>query len=634
MLCCTSKQNKFYFSLLSVLCNLSPLQADPVYFSEANLFYRNGFASDSPNTIWTDADSERLTFAKESSISIPAGLDMLLNSQFVPENQTEEFSIQLQFKKEQIKHLKSPSLKLFKIGEKWELYQNGKSIYKSETDRNLKLKPFFTSLLPLELAKNQTEEILFLTLHVYGRKMSPNFGLVLQSSDKIDESTQILFETTEIFPFFTSAIFLLLGFYLNYLYVRVKQLKAVLYFGLFQLAYALLAFTMSNYAMHLFGDSSLVQLIETNAIYLSFLFIICFHDIFLLNKIQKLTKFSIAVSTIILLLNTFSNSYFPNLISVLTIIETPMLFFYLYVFYTLLKKDFTRNKRSKKPQAIYCVFFRNKAGILITIMLIIATAIYFETFLEWNFNVNTPLVLISTILYCVFMAMYVIQKLEDGLIQKATLTYARIHDKKQYELEKQLTIQRERELTFNDIHDETSADLTFVKLKIEKFVEEGALNPKKANEVLVLIHRISTGIRQKLQSFDDERNVRDNLADGLTLLLLRKYESTGRIINIDTDKIENLSFNFSKKKIENLCKIIREIANNDSKYGEFTSTWNFYPEKSFLVIELISISKFRKGDVLPGLGHKNIEKLATEIDASITESKDGSDYKIQLKLKL
>ncbi|TGL59388.1 hypothetical protein EHQ58_09095 [Leptospira ognonensis] len=630
----TTKQTRLTFLFFCALVNFCPLQAEPVYLSEASLFYREGFTEEAPNTIWTEVDSKKINFGENKTLSIPDGLGIFLNSLFVKEDVVREFSIQIQFRSDGMDHFTTPGLKILQIGESWDLYQNGELIYASKLGTSKKLRPFLTSLHPNKMINQGSREKIILTLHVKGREHSPNFALVLSSSDKIDELANLQKESIEIFPFFACGVFFVLGLYLTYLYLRVKRLKAVLYFGLFQFSYAMAVFSLSNFAMQTFGDSNLLQIIETNAIYSAFLFIVCFHDVFLLNKIQRISKITIFVGILCMFVNTIFYSYFPNIISLLTIIETPMLFFYLFIFYKILIKRHSINRRLENPIPFYLVYLRNRAGILSIIIVTVASAIYFETVLEWKFNLKTPLVFAASLFYSVFMAMNVIRRLEEGLVQKATFLYARDHDRKQFELEKQLTIQRERELTFNDIHDETSADLTFVKLKIEKFADEGSLPKYKADEILTLISRISTGIRQRLHSFDDERNMIDHFADGITLLLLRKYESTGKIVNIETEKIDHLTIHLSNKKIENLCKILREIANNDTKYGESVSTWFFSIHESELLMELQSLSTFHKKANLPGLGSKNISNLAKEIGVQVQETMDGFNYKIQLRLHL
>jgi len=606
------------------------LLSKPILLSELEIYYREGFSEISTKQVWSKSDSLPIFFEGKDTISLPFSNELPIYSLFQKETVSKEFSIQIRIPSSEMRNLQNPGLKIYQIGENWEIFLNGTRINDQFKDGRFKSKPLLVPLPIYLQSHSQNGNFETVTLRIKGISLSPNFGIILHKEDQIENYSKLQFDNIEIFPFFSSGIFLILGIYLVYLYTRVRRSREVLYFGIFQLLYSFYTITLSNYANLWLNNLKLLQIMETNILFLAFIFIVCFHDRFLLNKIQPFSKFVISFSLFILLLNTGMHDYFPNLVSILTVIETPQLFFYLFFMSKILRKDFAKNKRSTTPIPAWSVFIQNRAGVLILVIFFVASAIYFETFLEWTFKIKTPIVIIASISYSIFLAFFVIRKIEDGLVQKTKLQLNLLHEKKQFEFEKQLAIQNERKSTFSDIHDETSADLTFVKLRIEKLLSEASISKKNGEEILNLIQRISFGIRQKLISYDDERNISESFAEGVKLLLLRKYESVGKKVFIDTVNIEEQAFSFPYKTIDSLCKILREIANNDIKYGKNDSVWKFNADQQSLLISFRSESIFNELHTTRGLGHKNIKILAKDIGFQISEFFESSYYHLQL----
>lgn len=608
-----------------------PLKADPIYLKSFKIFFREGFEKQSTHEIWTEKDSVPIVI-DEGYIPIPIREKNLFLNPLKIKKQMSEFSIQIQIPRSLLSHYSIPGLKIYQIGEFWEVFQDQYVIERHLTTEPNKRKNF---IFPLMVERTQSESLatfITITLRVKGNSLSPNFGLIFNEGDKIEEYSKIQMENIEIFPFFSAGIFLLSGIYLIYLYNRIRRNKEVLFFGVFQLLYFVFTLSLSNFANVWIGNSDLSLWLETNSMYLSFLSIVYFHDFYLLNGIQKLTKIVTIFVILVLVFYFFFQDQFPNLASILFIFETPHLIFYLIAMSKIISKGYAKNKISKNPVSKWKVFLYNRAGVLSLVILSVASAIYFETVLELTLKIKTPIVIISTILYSLFIGFLIIRRIEDALIQKTKLQLNSIFEKRQFELDKIQAIQTERKHTFSDIHDETSADLTFIKLNLQKFIKEKQIAEEHGNEILQLVNRVILGIREKLQSLDDEKNISKDLVTGIMFLLLRKYQSVGKIVNWDTKSVEEKSFSLPTNTIVNLCRILREVANNDVKYGLGVSYWKIQHEEKWLIFELSAKTNYTESKTSIGYGYKSIQDLAKEMRAEVSEELKEDSYLFRMKL--
>ncbi len=608
-----------------------PLKADPIYLKNLKIYFREGFEKQSTHELWTEKDSVPIVI-NEGYIPIPIREKNLFLNPLKIEKQMSEFSVQIQIPRSLLSQYTNPGLKIYQIGEFWEVFQDQYVIESHLTTEPNKRKNF---IFPLIVERTQSESlgsIITITLRVRGNSLTTNFGLIFNEGDKFDEYSTIQMENTEIFPFISIGFFLLSGTYLIYLYYRIRRNKEVLFFGVFQIIYFIFTLSLSNFANIKFGNSDLLLYVKTNAVYLSFLSIVYFHDYYLLNRIQRISKIVSAIVFILLAFYFFFPDRFPNLASILFIIETPHLFFYLIVMAKILKKGYFKNKLRKTPLSNWKFFLHNRAGVLSLVILFVASAIYFETVLELTLKIKTPIVIISTILYSLFIGFLIIRRIEDALIQKTKLQLNSIFEKRQFELDKIHAIQMERKHTFGDIHDETSADLTFIKLMLQKYIKERQIAEEHGKEILQLVNRVILGIREKLQSLDDEKNVSEDLVTGIMLLLLRKYQSVGKIVNWDTKYVEEKSFSFPTKTIVNLCRILREVANNDVKYGLGVSYWKIQHKEKWLIFELSAKTGYTVSRTSKGYGNKNIQDLAKEMRAEVSEELKEDSYLFRMKL--
>ncbi|TGL88351.1 hypothetical protein EHQ68_11060 [Leptospira congkakensis] len=604
------------FCLLGLLCVFYSQQlfADPHRnFSNPSspILLRNGFSTTWLNETWTLQNAEALTNRFNSQNST---LDEILQFLYVAKPKIKHYTIQIQLKQDVLSIFNQPSLLISQIGEGWEIYLNTKKI--AEQNRFIQKRTRNLVIPITSKTLNTTDQIVTLVnIHFYGEITSPNIGVDINRIKQIDDYVNLISERGEFFSIFFAGIFFMLGFYLISLYARIKKYKSVFFFGLFQITYSIFTFSLGDYAANDFYFKEKIPQIGTVSLYLSFLFLIYFHDYYLIRKLSWISKFNTAIVILSCCLTLFAFEKFPNLNQVLVVWETPQLLFYLSVMIKIIGRDIrNRSQRNREISflSLIKIFYKNRAGTLLILIIILAFSIYFETFLEWYFQFQTPLVPVTSIAYSIFITSFIANKLENVIIQNSILQVTMVHEKIRHTYEKEISIEKERQKTFSDIHDETSADLTFLRLRIESFKESGDINISQADNLLQLIKRISSGIREKLNSFHDLKSLRENLIDGIHLVILRKYESTAKGTRIEKISALAQSANLDFQQLESIVKIIREMANNDIKYGIGISSWKLSYLPDCATIELISPTQFVDKDFHLGFGAINIKTTLTE----------------------
>ncbi|WP_125232076.1 hypothetical protein [Leptospira brenneri] len=585
---------------------------------------RHGFSRTWLKKPWTLQDAKPFNSDTLNGFQVETLSKTLISKFYIEEEKTDDYTIQIQIQQQLISNFYQPAIQINQIGEGWEFFIFNEKI--AEQKRYIR-KRSTNIILPLNKAITFDEKMILVNIHLYGEKTSPNLDIKLGATNFVFEySNQITRNNDAMIPF-SSGIFFVLGVYLIIIFYRIRKFKTVLFFGIFQIAYSIFFFTLSDYAQNEFIFKETIPKIRIIILYLSFLSIIYFHDYYLINKLSWITKFNSVVVFLSCLLVIIDYEKFQNLDQVLVVWETPQLFFYFYLILKIIKSDIIKKKRTYQKFNLLDKFrlvTQNRASTLFILLLALAFSIYLETIFEWYFKIQTPIVPLTSITYSIFMASFIIRKLEKASVQNTFLKVALMHEKFSYQLEKEIFIEKERLKTFTDIHDETSADLTFLRLRIESLTEKGDMDDSNAETLIKAIKRIADGIREKLNYFYDTKALKENLIDGLHLLLLRKYEPNAKTTRINKISSAYNSQNFVFQHIETLSKIIREIANNDIKYGIGVSHWNLIRQPDKIQIEIISQTRYRNNEMHIGFGEENIRTALFEINLKL-ENKSSDD---------
>lgn len=611
----------------------SGLQAEEslIRLTDFPIFVRYNSNSQSLNEVWDESNAKKMQI-EDKYIVIKPKIENKIFPIFVLNPTFQTIVVQIQIPNSILKDFQNPSFTISQIGESWTVYTNSEKVSEEIYYTNKKKSNVIIPIINRQAIEYKKNDLTLIHIKIFGEVHSFNFSMTISENDLIAETQKLIAQKSEIFPFFSAGVFFVLGFYLTTLYIRVRRYRAVLYFGIFHIFYSILTFSMSNFAYDHYSIHGIVQKTETISLYFSFLFIVYFHDIYLINRFNIITKLNTVISIVCIFFTLFFYTYFPNLIIILFAIEYIQLLCYIYLMYRILKSKFRKNKSKLGFGAFLRIFLGNRIGILIIIILIMATAIGIETSIKFTFGVQTYLVLITALLYSIFMAFYIIQKIDNSVLQRVQLLSSLQLEKKQNLIEREISIQKEREKNFLDIHDETSADLTFLNLRFKKLIQENELSQNIGKDILEILDRISMGIREKLNSYQDLSFMIENFGFGIKLLLLRKYEAIKKIVEIDISSIEGYPFNFTPDRFDKIAKIVREVANNDCKYGIGESKWKFEILNGTLEINLLSQSSYLAEKRNTRIGFFNIQKIAEQNNFKIEESNQQDRYSIRIAI--
>ena len=98
------------------------LLSKPILLSELEIYYREGFSEISTKQVWSKSDSLPIFFEGKDTISLPFSNELPIYSLFQKETLSKEFSIQIRIPSSEMRNLQNPGLKIYQIGENWEIF--------------------------------------------------------------------------------------------------------------------------------------------------------------------------------------------------------------------------------------------------------------------------------------------------------------------------------------------------------------------------------------------------------------------------------------------------------------------------------------------------------------------------------
>ncbi|TGL58380.1 response regulator [Leptospira sarikeiensis] len=185
-----------------------------------------------------------------------------------------------------------------------------------------------------------------------------------------------------------------------------------------------------------------------------------------------------------------------------------------------------------------------------------------------------------------------------------------------------------------DLHDHLGGKLTDLKFLSEELLSQAQGDKpifKKINEAVNQSIHI---LREQMLKIEDLGLLSENFITGINLVLLRRYSDVERDLEFECqDKLlEFFEIQRSETAIVELYSIVNEITNNDLKYGQGVSKWNFYLEGPDLVTEMNVKSSYHLKKHKTGRGTENliyrISGLGGKVEMSLVENL----YEIKIRI--
>lgn len=197
-------------------------------------------------------------------------------------------------------------------------------------------------------------------------------------------------------------------------------------------------------------------------------------------------------------------------------------------------------------------------------------------------------------------------------------------------------VKRERENINADLHDHLGASLADLKLMSSSALKNPGVERRFAEKLSELAERAHSLLRSDLLNLEDLDLLEENFADGIHLILLRRYVDAGReiIFNITEDEHPTP---INKNQSATLYAVVKEMATNDIKYGEGPPEWNFFMGESEFRLDFSSLSRYRTESHGTGRGTGNIVRRLAEIGGTFQMSMDAhnvSDAQMALPISI
>ncbi|MBP9163775.1 MAG: 7TM-DISM domain-containing protein [Leptospiraceae bacterium] len=207
-----------------------------------------------------------------------------------------------------------------------------------------------------------------------------------------------------------------------------------------------------------------------------------------------------------------------------------------------------------------------------------------------------------------------------------------LEDKKIAELEAQIFTIQERENLFYDIHDHIKGDVTELGILIEQ-MKTYQIPIDILNQASSVLKRVFSSIKNRMLMLEDKQLLEADFINGLQMTLLRRYTAISRrfifeISDSDSDIIKESSIAFRNL----FFSVVKEISNNDMKYGFGDSQWKIYlTELKEIQLEMKSLSKY-SSTLDAGMGHIGISQKVKLLSGTVKEEILDTVYTIQLSL--
>ncbi len=504
---------------------------------------------------------------------------------------------------ENIRSLISPAISLESIGENWEAYLNGNLIqsemYKKDNKiwiyrvKKNEIIPFPKSYL---LPKNN-----FLTFKIYGDPTGYFTGIAVGPDFKIDNFHSLFQENTQYAPLFLIPVFLFMGFYHIYIYFRALKFQNSLVYGIFLIVYSTFFYLQSVYPYKIFQNTAWIIRFECFALFVSASLFAFFVDLSFVGRISKITKLFF-ISCLLFFVPAYflpHHSFF-----ILQLFSLTELFYSSRIIYLGIKdfknystayKNESKSMQERNTFRFLGGFYNTVSGSLFLSLLIVVFFIALELSYNYLFNQKSSMIVLSTVFVFFNMTILIARKFETAIKAEEKNAILLEEQEKRFILEKELTVVRERERIFLDVHDQIGYLLANLKNKTKNLVSSNTLK-KKAMEIDRLVDLVNKNLKNRLLSIEDLEILKKDFVNGFKLLMIRRYDTADRRAHVffDEKSTEILSSKSTIDLHDKIYTICREVATNDLKYGFGISEWKISFHDSALILNFNARTEYRE----------------------------------------
>ncbi|WP_246052985.1 response regulator [Leptospira semungkisensis] len=204
------------------------------------------------------------------------------------------------------------------------------------------------------------------------------------------------------------------------------------------------------------------------------------------------------------------------------------------------------------------------------------------------------------------------------------------------ESEKRIAVNNVRQRINIDLHDHLGGKLTDLKFLSEELLANGNRDEpifKKINEAVNQSIHI---LREQMLKIEDLGLLSENFITGINLVLLRRYSDVEREMEFQCqdELLQFFETQRNETSIVELYSIVNEITNNDLKYGQGVSKWNFYIENQEIAVYMRSESVYHLQKHKTGRGTENLIYRISGLGGISEMSLVENLYEIRIKIPL
>ncbi len=220
----------------------------------------------------------------------------------------------------------------------------------------------------------------------------------------------------------------------------------------------------------------------------------------------------------------------------------------------------------------------------------------------------------------------------DDFIQKpfrANDLISRILQKIEKSYDHNQNVLSEIDRVYGDIHDILGGKLTDLMLQIEQINSKRTFSDSSFDNLKSTAHSLSKELRNRLQEWEDFRNMKEDFELGWMSMLVRRYTNVGRSCRIklvEPSRWEDTNRWSLLLKTE-IFKMTQELVNNDLKYGEGVALYeikSIYPSFEMKV----STKSNYVDSQSKGRGTRNLKESCDRMKANLNYSRNSDQFLI------
>ncbi|MCG9876048.1 MAG: hypothetical protein MH321_14825 [Leptospiraceae bacterium] len=532
-----------------------------------------------------------------------------------------------------------PAISTFGLDHSYQMYIDGKlrdssgKIPMQEGD----FEGFFR-LIRIPLQETDSGKTLY--LRVYSNWVNLGFSINIL----LGRESDLLLYNFRVFEFIVLIMFaltFLLGVFSLAFAILLKE-KQLLQLGGFQICLGLVCLMESHLTSALWNYPLLQTIILHACIVISPYFLMEFFLEFLEDSERRILDFYLKIYIIYIVYSIVYSAFF-HIDKNFDVYVGKVGWFFMSLNFMILFYVFSKNENYKKPDVI--VFLLGLASLMFgTLPQILWEFRITNYYPKWYFHWSLIgfIIALAVILFRRIYILYTIMVNAKKELEKQVEEQSRkmiLQQKELIKLERNLAAKKERETILSDLHDDLGQRVFDLNILAERIREDLPPDHSKSEIFLQSTKSILTGLRTKVQASDDHHLLEENFSLGIRTFLFHRYELHNRQIILDFE--ETALESIAKNKIfqTQFMQIIKEITNNDLRYGSQNKETHLRISSKFskLYLELSSTSNFSINDPSEqrnSRGRESLQMRVSQLNGSIQESFIDGFYKLILEFEI